>query len=60
MAKKQGNSSQHTIHGGLSSNAAPVDDSSRHIKNSRSVNDEAVRESVATVSSTGKDGGKLK
>lgn len=57
---KSGKGSQHTIHGGLSSSAAPQHDASRTIKNGRSVNDGAIRDSVATVSSTGKDGGKLK
>ena len=57
---KSSNASQHTIHGGLSSKAAPQHDPSRTIKNGRSVNDEATRESVATTSGTGKDGGKLK
>jgi hypothetical protein len=60
MAKKSGKSSQHTIHGGLSSSACPQHDSSRTIKNGRSVSDGAVRESVATCSGTGQDGGKLK
>ena len=60
MAKKSGNSGQHSIHGGLSSSAAPQHDASRTIKNSRSVNDEATRDSVATCHGTGKDGGKLK
>jgi hypothetical protein len=51
---------QHSIHGGLTSKACSEMDSSRKIHNGRSVNDGATRDSVATVSSTGKDGGKLK
>jgi hypothetical protein len=60
MAKKSGNSSQHTIHGGLSSSACDQHDASRTIKNNRSVSEGAVRDSVATCKGTGQDGGKLK
>jgi len=55
-----GKGHQHSIHEGLSSNACPVNDSSRRIHNKRSVNDGSTRDSVATVTGTGQDGGKLK
>lgn len=57
---KSSSGSQHTIHGGLSSSAASQKDSSMSIKNGRSVNDGATRDSVATCHGTGQDGGKLK
>ena len=60
MAKTSGKSSQHSIHGGLTSKAAPQMDSSRTIKNNRSVDEGAVRDSVATCHGTGQDGGRLK
>ena len=60
MAKKSGNSGQHSIHSGLSSSAASQKESSMSIKSSRSVNDEATRDTVATCHGTGHDGGKLK
>jgi len=57
---KSGKGSQHTIHGGLSSSAAPQHDSSRTISSKRSVNEGATRDGVAVGTGTGKDGGKLK
>ena len=57
---KSGKSSQHSIHGGLSSSAASQRDESMSIKGGRSVNDSPTRDSVAVGTSTGKDGGKLK
>ncbi len=60
MAKKSGKSSQHSIHGGLTSSAAMESDSSMTIKNKRSVNEGATRDSVATCSGTAAGGGKLK
>ena len=55
-----GKGHQHGIHEGLSSKASPQMDSSRKIHSKRSVNDGATRDSVATTSGTGQDGGKLK
>ena len=55
-----GKGHQHSIHEGLTSSAAPQMDSSRKIHNKRSVNEGAVRDSAATTSGTGQDGGKLK
>ena len=60
MAKKSSNSSQHSIHGSLTSGAASQHDSSRVISSKRSVSEGATRDSVAVGTGTGKDGGKLK
>ena len=60
MAKSKSSSTQHTIHGGKSSRAAPVSDSSRTLSKGRSVNDEATRSGVAVGKGTGSDGGVLK
>ena len=57
---KNSNSTQHSIHGGKSSHAAPVHDASRTLSKGRSVNEGATRDSVAVGTSTAKDGGHLK
>jgi len=63
MAKKSKSSSGtiHAIHKGLTSHAPSVNDGSRKISSSKSVNDEAIRSGVAVGDSErGKDGGVLK
>jgi hypothetical protein len=61
MAKGKGSSGTiHKLHDGLSSHAPDVQDASRKISSSRSVNDGSTRKGVAVgTSEDGKDSGKL-
>ena len=61
MAKKSSRGTQHSIHGGLSPHAAPVNDSSRKLPKGPSVNEGSTRSGVAVGDSDkGRDSGVLK